>query len=250
MSGLEVILVLVAGFGAGAINAVIGSGTLITFPVLLAIGYPPIVANVSNNLGLVPGAAAAAVGYREELRGSRGRLLRFAPATIAGSIIGSVLLLSLPEDSFKKVVPVLIAISLVLIVLQPRISRWATARREEIQPHGGPLLLGGIFGTGIYGGYFGAGQGILLFGMLAISLPDDLRELNAVRAVLAGIANGVAAVIFVLVADVAYLPALLIAVGSTVGGYFGAGIGKRLPDPVLRAVIVVVGAAAILQLVL
>ena len=250
MSGLEVILVLVAGFGAGAINAVIGSGTLITFPVLLAVGYPPIVANVSNNLGLVPGAAAAAVGYREQLRGSRGRLLRFAPATIAGSIIGSVLLLSLPDDSFKKIVPVLITISLILIVLQPRISRWATARREATQPHGGPLLLGGIFGTGIYGGYFGAGQGILLFGLLAISLPDDLRELNAVRAVLAGTANAVAAVVFIVIADVAYLPVLLIAVGSTAGGYFGAGIGKRLPDPVLRAVIVVVGVAAIAQLVL
>ena len=241
---------LAAGFAAGTINAVIGSGTLITFPVLLAIGYPPIVANVSNNLGLVPGAAASAFGYREELRGSRARLLRFAPATIAGSIIGSALLLSLPENSFERIVPALIAISLILIVLQPRISRWATARREATQPHGGPLLLSGIFGTGVYGGYFGAGQGILLFGLLAISLPDDLRELNAVRAVLAGIANGVAAIIFIAVADIAYLPALLIAVGSTAGGLFGAGIGRRLPDLVLRAVIVVVGVAAILQLVL
>lgn len=250
MSLLEAILVLVAGFGAGTINAVIGSGTLITFPVLLAVGYPPIVANVSNNIGLVPGAASSAFGYRDELRGSRRRLLRYAPATIAGSITGSTLLLSLPENSFKRIVPVLIVISLILIVFQPRISRWATARREAARPHGGRFLLGGIFGTGIYGGYFGAGQGILLFGMLAISLPDDLRELNAVRAVLAGIANGVAAVIFIAVADVAYLPVLLIAVGSTAGGLLGAGIGKRLPDPVLRGVIVVVGIAAILKLVL
>ena len=250
MSPLESILVLVAGFAAGTINAVIGSGTLITFPVLLAVGYPPIVANVSNNIGLVPGAASAALGYREQLRGSGQRLLRFAPATIAGSVIGSALLLSLPENSFKKIVPVLIVISLILIVFQPRISRWATARRETVKPHGGPLLRVGIFGTGIYGGYFGAAQGILLFGMLAISLPDDLRELNAVRAVLAGIANAVAAIIFIFVADVAYLPVALIAVGSTAGGLFGAGIGKRLPDPVLRGVIVVVGIAAILKLVL
>ena len=241
---------LVAGFAAGGINAVIGSGTLITFPTLLAVGYPPIVANVSNNLGLVPGAASAALGYRRELRGSRSRLLRFAPATITGAIIGSVLLLSLPEDSFKRIVPVLIAISLLLIVFQPRISRWATARREAAEPHGGPLLLGGIFGTGIYGGYFGAGQGILLFAALAISLPDDLRELNAVRAELAGIANATAAVVFVLVADVAYLPVLLIAVGSTAGGLFGAGVGRRLPDPALRATVVVIGIAAILHLVL
>lgn len=250
MSEFDVILVLVAGFAAGTINALIGSGTLITFPALLAVGYPPIVANVSNSLGLVPGAVSSAFAYRRELRGSRARLLRFAPATITGSIIGAALLLSLPEDSFKRIVPVLIAVSLVLIVFQPRISRWATARREAQRSHGGPLLLGGIFGTGVYGGYFGAGQGILLLATLAISLPDDLRKLNAVRAVLVGIANGVAGIVFVFAADVAYLPVLLIAAGSTAGGLFGAGIGRRLPDPALRAVIVVVGVAAIALLVL
>ena len=112
------------------------------------------------------------------------------------------------------------------------------------------MLLGGIFGTGIYGGYFGAGQGVLLFALLASSLEEDLREVNAVRAVLAGIANAVAAVVFIFVADVAYLAVLLIALGSTAGGLFGAGIGRRLPDPALRAVVVVVGLAAIAQLVL
>lgn len=249
MSALEVILVLTAGFAAGTINALIGSGTLITFPALLAVGYPPIVANVSNSLGLVPGAASSAFGYRRELRGSRGRLLRFAPATAAGSLGGAALLLSLPEDSFDRIVPVLIAFSLVLIVLQPRLSRWAARRREAQQPHGGPLLLGGILGTGVYGGYFGAGQGILLLATLAISLPDELRELNAVRAVLVGIANGVAGLVFVFAADVAYLPVLLIAVGSTLGGLVGAGIGRRLPDAALRGVIVAVGLAAIVGLV-
>lgn len=250
MSALEIVLVLAAGFAAGTINAVIGSGTLITFPVLVAVGYSPIVANVSNSLGLVPGAASSAVGYRRELRGSRARLERFAPATITGSIAGAALLLTLPEDSFERIVPVLIAISLVLIVLQPRISRWAAARREVHRSHGGPLLLGGIFATGVYGGYFGAGQGILLLAALAISLPDELGELNAVRAVLVGCANAVAGIVFVLVADVAYLPVLLIAAGSTAGGLFGAGVGRRLPDPLLRGVIVAVGLAAIAQLVL
>ena len=250
MSALEVILVLAAGFGAGTINAVIGSGTLITFPALLAVGYPPLVANVSNSLGLVPGAASSAFGYRRELRGSGARLLRFAPATIAGSIAGAALLLTLPEDLFGRVVPVLIALSLMLIVFQPRISRWAAARREQQALHGGPLLLGGIFATGIYGGYFGAGQGILLLATLAISLPEKLRELNAVRAVLVGVANGVAGVVFIFAADVAWLPVLLIAAGSTAGGLFGAGVGRRLPDPVLRGVIVLVGLAAIAQLVL
>ncbi|MBA2523408.1 MAG: sulfite exporter TauE/SafE family protein [Solirubrobacterales bacterium] len=249
MSALEIVFVLAAGFAAGTINALIGSGTLITFPVLLAVGYPPIVANVSNSLGLVPGAASAAVAYRRELSGSRARLLRLAPATIAGSVVGAILLLTLPESSFERIVPILIVLSLVLIVCQPRISAWLAARREAHRPHGGPWLLGGIFGTGVYGGYFGAGQGILLLAELAIALPGELRELNAIRAVLAGIANGVAGLVFIFAADVAYLPVLLIAVGSTAGGLFGAGIGRRLPDHVLRGVIVVVGVAAILQLV-
>jgi uncharacterized membrane protein YfcA len=256
MSFPEVILVLVAGFGAGVINALIGSGTLITFPALLAVGYPPVVANVSNSLGLVPGAASSAYGYRRELGGSRERLLRFAPLTAAGAVVGAVLLLALPESAFEVIVPILIAISLVLILCQPRISAWVKARREAEEegrapaPHGGPGVLGGIFGTGIYGGYFGAGQGILLLAILAIGVPGELKDLNAVRAVLAGIANLVAGIVFLFIADIAWLPVLLIAISSTVGGLVGAGIGRKLPDPALRAVIVVVGLAAIAQLVL
>jgi uncharacterized protein len=250
LSALEVIAVVVAGFGAGTINAVIGSGTLITFPVLLAIGYPPVVANVSNNVGLVPGAVSSAWGYREELRGSRGRLLRFAPATASGAVVGSVLLLVLPASAFKAIVPALILISLVLVVLQPRIRAAVERRRSEHRPDGGAVLLGGIFGTGIYGGYFGAAQGILLFSLLASSVEGELTEINAVRAVLAGTANLVAAIVFLFIADVAWLPALLIAIGSTAGGLLGAGVGRRLPDPWLRAIIVIVGLAAIAQILL
>lgn len=250
MSALEAILVLAAGFAAGTINAIVGSGTLITFPALLAVGYSPVVANVSNTLGLVPGAASSAYGYRDELRGSRARLLRYAPWTTLGAIGGAALLLTLPAEAFDAIVPILIAISLVLIVFQPRISAWVTARREVQRPHGGAGLLAGIFGAGVYGGYFGAGQGILLFGVLASSLGGDLTEVNAIRAVLAGLANAVAAVIFVFVADIAYLAVALIAIGSTAGGLFGAGIGRRLPDPALRAIVVVVGLAAIAQLTL
>jgi uncharacterized membrane protein YfcA len=165
-------------------------------------------------------------------------------------VIGAVLLLELPPGSFKAIVPVLIAIALVLVIFQPRIAMYLTARREEHRPHGGPLVRLGVFGVGIYGGYFGGGQGIVLFALLASSLPGSLLSLNAIRAALAGIANGVAAVVFVFAAHVAWLPAGLIAAGSTAGGVLGAGIGKRLPDPVLRAVIVVVGLAAIAQLVL
>jgi uncharacterized membrane protein YfcA len=245
-----VISVVAAGFGAGTINAVIGSGTLITFPVLLALGYPPVVASVSNNIGLVPGAVSSAFGYREELRGSRPRLRRFAPATASGAIVGAFLLLLLPAQAFKAIVPILIAISLILIVLQPRITAWITARRKNHRPHGGPLLIAGIFGTGIYGGYFGAGQGILLFSLLASSLGGELRQVNAVRAVLAGLANLVAAIIFLFIAHIAWLPAALIAIGSTLGGVFGAGVGRRLPDPWLRGIVVVVGLAAMAQILL
>jgi len=250
MTELEIALVLVAGFAAGTINAVIGSGTLITFPLLLALGYAPVTANVSNNLGLVPGAASSVVAYRDALEGEGGRLARFAPATALGSVLGAVLLLTLPPGSFRAIVPVLIAFALVLVVFQPRIAAYLTARREQQRPHGGPLVRLGVFGVGIYGGYFGGGQGIVLFALLANSLPGSLLSLNAIRAALAGLANAVAAVVFVFAADVAWLPVLLIAVGSTAGGVLGAGIGKRLPDPVLRAVIVVVGLAAIAQLVL
>jgi uncharacterized membrane protein YfcA len=249
LSALEVIAVIAAGFGAGTINALIGSGTLITFPVLLAIGYPPVVANVSNNIGLVPGAVSAAWAYRRELEGAAPRLRRFAPATASGAVIGAILLLTLPASAFKAIVPVLIAISLVLIVFQPRLTAWIVGRRRTHRPHGGPLLIAGIFATGIYGGYFGAGQGILLFGLLASSLGGDLRELNAIRAVLAGLANLVAAIVFLFIAEIAWDAAALIAIGATAGGLAGAGIGRRLPDLWLRTVIVVVGLAAIAQLV-
>jgi uncharacterized membrane protein YfcA len=248
LSLLEIILVLVAGFAAGTINALIGSGTLITFPVLLAIGMSPVTANVSNNLGLVPGAASSVYGYRRELRGEGERVRLLAPMTIAGSICGAALLLLLPAGAFKAIVPMLIAIALVLVVVQPRLSAYLTARREEQRPHGGPLVRLGVFGVGIYGGYFGGGQGIILFALLANSLPGKLLSINVVRAVLAGVANATAAVIFIFAADLDWLVVLLIAIGSTLGGLLGAGIGRRIPDPVLRAVIVVVGVAAIVQL--
>ncbi len=250
LSAFEVIAIVAAGFGAGTINALIGSGTLITFPVLLAFGYPPVLANVTNNVGLVPGAVSSAWAYRRELAGGLVRLRRYAPATASGAVAGAILLLELPAQSFKAIVPVLIAASLVLVVLQPRITAAVMARRRRERPHGGPLLVAGIFATGIYGGYFGAGQGILLFGLLASSLGGDLREVNAIRAVLAGLANLVAAIVFLFIAEVAWDAAALIAAGAAAGGLAGAGIGRRLPDPWLRTVIVVVGLAAIAQLVL
>ncbi|MEZ0292012.1 MAG: sulfite exporter TauE/SafE family protein [Solirubrobacteraceae bacterium] len=248
MSLPECLLVLVAGAFAGTINTVVGSGTLVTFPVLLAVGYSPVVANVSNTLGLVPGSVSGAIGYREELAGQRKRVLTLGSASVLGGIVGAILLLSLPPDAFETIVPVLIALALVLVIVQPRLSRMIAARRERVRPHGGPLLWTGVFGTGIYGGYFGAAQGVILLAITGIAIPEDLQRLNALKNVLAGAVNGVAAVIFIFFASVAWLPAVLLAVGSAAGGQLGAKIGRRLPPAVLRGLIVVVGIAAIVQL--
>lgn len=250
LSPLDALLVLVAGVGAGAINTVVGSGSLITFPVLLAVGYPPLTANVSNNLGLVPGAVSGAVAYRRELRGQRARILRFAPASVLGGLTGAVALLALPASAFDAIVPVFVAVGVVLVVLQPRINRWLLRRHAGGERGAGPAALLGTYGTGVYGGYFGAAQGIMLLAILGLALDDDLQRVNALKVVLAGLVNFVAAIVFVIAAHLAWLAVALIAVGSTIGGQLGARVGRRLPAPALRALIVVVGLAAIAKLLL
>jgi uncharacterized membrane protein YfcA len=250
VSPLHATLILLAGVAAGGINAVVGSGSLITFPALVALGYPPVVSNVANNIGLVPGSIAGAFGYRRELRGRVGSVLRLASASLLGALIGAGLLLILPAGAFEVIVPALIIISLVLVILQPWLNAWLAARRLTRHPHGGPWLLLGIFGTGIYGGYFGAAQGVILLGLLGIFLDDDLQRVNGVKNVLAGVANGAAAILFVAAAPrIEWVVVLLIAVGSTLGGFLGALAGRRLPASVLRTVIVGVGLFAVGKLI-
>jgi uncharacterized protein len=244
----EVLAIALAGLAAGTINTVVGSGTLITFPVLLAFGYAPVTANVSNTIGLVPGSVSGAWGYRDQLVGQRRRAQRLGVASVTGGVTGAVLLLVLPASYFEAIVPVFIVIALVLIVLQPRLSARMARRRAEAPPHGGPWTSIGVFLTGIYGGYFGAAQGILLISVLGLTLPDDLQRINALKNVLAGLVNAVAGVVFIIAAHVAWLPVALIAGGSVIGGQIGARVGKRLPDPALRAIIVVVGVVAIVRL--
>lgn len=248
MTGLEQVAVFSAGVAAGTINAVVGSGTLITFPVLLAVGYAPVVANVSNTVGLVPGSASAAYGYRRELRGQGGRLLRLGTASLLGGVTGGLLLLVLPASAFRAIVPALIALACVLVVIQPTVTRRLPCRPQPAPAHGGPLLLAGVYGAGIYGGYFGAGQGVLLIALLGLGLREDLQRINGAKNTLAGLVNFVAAVLFIAVADVAWLPALLIAGGSILGGQVGAKLGRRLPPGALRGVVVAVGAIAIAKL--
>jgi uncharacterized protein len=247
----EILAVFTAGVAAGTINAVVGSGTLITFPTLIAFGVPPVTANVSNTVGLAPGSAAAAWGYRRELAGQRGRLIRFGCASVVGALTGGVLLLRLPAEAFDMIVPVLVGIGCVLVVLQPWVSRKMAARRETARPphhHGSWALLPFVYLAGVYGGYFGAAQGIILVAILGIGLDETMQRLNAAKNVLAGLVNAVAAVLFVVIADVAWLPAGLIAVGSVVGGLLGAHVGRRLPPTLLRGIIVVVGTIAIVVL--
>jgi uncharacterized membrane protein YfcA len=242
------VAIVFAGVWAGMINTIVGSGTLVTFPVLLLLGYPPLTANVSNGLGLVPGSLAGAIGYREELRGLRGRVVRLAVATALGAVLGAVLLLSLPAAAFDAVVPVLVALAVVLVIVQPFLSRRLAARRGGARTRVGPALLAGTFGTGVYGGYFGAAQGVLLLALLGIGLDDELQRHNAVKNVLATSANLVSGVIFVFVAPISWPVVALIAAGSTAGGVLGARVGRRLSSTALRAVVVVVGVAAIVQL--
>ena len=205
MTALEIAAVLLAGVAAGTINTVVGSGTLITFPTLLALGVPPVTANVSNTVGLVPGSLSGAVGYRRELAGQRSRLLRLASASVLGGIAGAVLLLVLPSSAFDAIVPVLIGIGVLLVVTGPAIQRRVAARHEArggIPDHGAAWVWPAVAGAGVYGGYFGAAQGVLLMAILGIGVDDDLQRHNATKNVLALLVNFVAAIVFIAVADV------------------------------------------------
>lgn len=288
--GWGLVVVAAAGVAAGLINAVVGSGSLFTFPTLLALGVPSVTANVSNNIGLVPGNVAAAWGYRAELTGQRRRTATLVPASLLGSVVGAGLLLVLPARAFSAVVPVLIALSVVLVVLQPRLQaalrRRSAAAAQVAGPasdtradaavddpaaHGAdvaapdgpprvtaaagpaavsPLLVAGVFVAGVYGGYFGAAQGVLLIGLLGSLVVETLQRLNGVKNVLALVVNATAALVFAVFASsrIAWPVVVAIAVGSTIGGLLGARVGRRLSPTVLRVVIACVGVAAIVRL--
>ncbi|HWY89616.1 MAG TPA: sulfite exporter TauE/SafE family protein [Solirubrobacteraceae bacterium] len=249
MSIGEVITIALAGLAAGTINTVVGSGTLITFPVLLAFGYAPVTANVSNTVGLVPGSVSGAIGYRRELSGQRSRAIRLGAMSVLGGVTGAVLLLVLPAAAFKAVVPVFIALALALTLLQPRLSLWLVKREIDLDRRGALLTPLTIYAIGVYGGYFGAAQGVLLLGVLGVALAQDLHRTNALKNVLAGLTNGVAGLYFVFAAHVEWAPAAILAVTSIIGAQLGARYGRRLHPDALRALIVVVGVSAIVRLV-
>lgn len=247
----EAILTAAVGVVAGGLNAVVGSGTLVTFPALLAFGYPPVVANASNTVGLVPGSLAGAYGYRAELAGQRRLLLRLSVIGILGGATGAGLLLVLPPAVFRSVVPVLIILAVVLVIIQPWLSRRLRTRPTTGEDGGvrvGWALGLGVFATSVYGGYFGAAQGVLLIGLLGVLTSERLQRLNGIKNVLTGLVNAVAALVFVAGGQVDWRPALLIAAGSAVGGLLGGRYGRRLPDAVLRGLIVAVGVTAVVRM--
>ena len=242
MTPFEAAAILAAGLAAGTINTIVGSGSLITFPLLLAFGYAPLDANVSNTVGLVPGSLSGALGYRRELVGQRPRAIRLGIACGVGGLTGALLLRAFP-GAFAAIVPILIAVALFLVAAGPRLSKALKEHRHADAHRSWPLTTT-LFATSIYGGYFGAGMGIIMIALLTIFVPDDLQRLNGLKNVLAAAINGVAAILFIAIAPVHWDVALLIAIGSIAGGQLGAGVGRRLPAPLLRGAIIAVGLLA------
>lgn len=230
-------------------NAIVGSGTLITFPTLIAFGYAPVLANVSNTTGLAFGNAASIAAWRRELQGQRSRSLRLGTASVAGGIAGAILLFELPASAFRAIVPACIALGVVLVIVQPVVARYLPrwSQRHADEGRGWAAALG-LFLVGIYGGYFGAGQGLLIIAVLGLAVADTLHRLTALRNVLAGCTNAVAAVAFVLATHIAWTVVLLIAAGSIVGGWVGVHLGRRLPPAAYRVVIAAVGIVALVRL--
>lgn len=249
MTWVECAVIVLAGVGAGVINTVVGSGTLITFPVLLSAGLPPVVANVANNIGLAPGSVSGAIGYRKELSGSRGRVVRFSAAALLGGTCGALLLALLPPGVFRLAAPVLIALALVLVVAEPWLGSRLESWRVAAPPEGSRSMIVVVFLTSVYGGYFGAGQGVILLSVMAVLMAEPLQQVNALKNVLQGVDNVASALMFVLIARVDWLVVVLLAGGAIFGGQVGAKVGRRLPPAVLRAFIVVIGVVGIFQLI-
>jgi hypothetical protein len=244
---LHALIIVAVGLIAGMVNTIVGSGTLLTFPTLLALGYPAVLANVSNTVGLISGSVSGAVGYRRELTGQSRRILVVMPVVVLGTVAGASLLLALPGSAFRHVVPALILIAVVLVLIQPAVAR-RRAQQGRRSERPGRLLQVGTFLTSIYGGYFGAAQGVLLLGFLGITLDDDMQRLNAAKNVISAVISAVGALFFIATTSVAWKVVGLLFIGSTVGGQLGAVVGRRLPPEVLRITIAVVGTGVAIKL--
>jgi uncharacterized membrane protein YfcA len=250
MGPLQAAAVLAAGFVAGGMNAVVGAGTLVSFPALLAIGLEPVVANVSNSLGVLPGSLAGAYAYRHQLGPLRAFLRRAVVPVALGAAAGALLLLLLPATVFGAVVPVLLVAAAVLVALQPRITAMVAARRPVTDgsvPAPGPLALTVLLLIAVYGGYFGAGLSVMFLAVLGVLL-GGLQISNGAKNVLSTVTGVTSAVVFVVRAPVDWPVVVLLAVGSALGGLVAGSYGRRLPDAPLRVAIIVIAlTAAVVQ---
>jgi uncharacterized protein len=241
------ILLVLGGVGAGIFNGVAGGGSLISFPLLLAIGYPALTANITNTVGIWPGYLASAAGFRREIGDQRSRLLRLTPVSLAGGIAGAVLLLTTSEATFADVVPWLVLGAAALFAVQPVLRR--ALDRGSVHPRTRPVLLVvGVFAASVYGGYFGAAMGVMFLAVLGLALPVSIAHTSGLRAVLSMIVNGIAAVVFLIHGGLAWEAAGWLALGSLIGGFAGARLALALPAPALRVVVIVVGVGTAIKL--
>ena len=241
MTAAEALLLVAAGLAAGTVNAVAGGGSLVSFPALLAIGLPPLAANVTSSVAIWPGYVGTSWGYRDLLRPQRPRLAVLAPAALLGAVLGCLLLLFTSEEAFARVVPWLVILGALLLAVQGRVTdrvrRWPGAGGDVRSP----LLHAGLVVAAAYGAYFGGGLGVVLLVVLGLFVADDLQRLNALKSVLSLVINAVALVAFALFGPVDWASVAVLAPSALVGGYLGAHVAQRLSPGLLRAAVVVLG---------
>ena len=248
LSSSPIVLLVLGGVGAGIFNGVAGGGSLISFPLLLALGYPALTANITNTVGIWPGYAGSAAGFRNEIAGQRDRLARLSPVAAAGGIAGAILLLTTSSATFRTVAPWLVLGASILFAAQPLLRR-ALGDSAHSPPRVRPLLLtGGTFAASVYGGYFGAGLGVMLLAILGLALPDSILRTSGLRTALSILVNGVAAAVFLIHGGLAWEAVGLLAAGSLVGGWVGARVALSIPATALRIVVVAVGLATVVKL--
>lgn len=247
LGGSREVLLALAALGAGVINGAAGGGTLLSFPALLALGYPALTANVTSSVGIWTGYIGGVAGYRREVVAQAGRLRSLAAAAIVGGVVGSILLFVLPSRDFRLVAPYLLLFSCGLFAAQPLLASALARHRQQGRSHWW-LLQGSVLVASVYGAYFGAGLGIVYLAVLAITLPDPLGHVNGLRSVLSLVVNTVAVAIFLGSGHVAWVAAGVMAGGALAGGYAGAHIARRVPTVVLRSVVIVLGLATAIDL--
>ena len=249
MSAVEFVFLVAAGIGTGLAGSIAGLASLISYPALLATGLPPVTANVTNTVSLVLSSVGSVSASRPELRGMRRRLLPLALAAVLGGAVGAVLLLLTPAGAFERIVPFLIAGASAAILVQRPPRELAEEGARFHAGHDDPWwLTPGTFAIGIYGGYFGAAAGVLLLAVFLLGTGEPLARGNAMKNVILGVANSVAAVGYILFASVAWSAALPLAIGCLIGGAIGPAVVRRSPQGALRRIIAVAGLALAIHL--